>query len=105
MKSDECVDAEWDARIAMFERMSSPRALFVVLTDFISLQIFGASAWKSFVVCLALYVFIRLPLGRRVIESLTLIVFLSAAIYWLDVVPIEKWAHLGAARIDSLLSN
>jgi hypothetical protein len=39
MKSDACLGAEWDMRIAAFERMSSERALYVVSTDFISLQI------------------------------------------------------------------
>jgi hypothetical protein len=105
MKSNECTDAEWDARIAAFERMSSPRAVFVALTDFISLQILNASAWKSLLICFALYIFMRLPLGRRFIEGMTLVVFLAAAFYWLDIIPLRSWAHLGAAKIDLMLTN
>jgi hypothetical protein len=102
-------DEYLDHTLQMAKNAIEPRALLVSLVFLASLLMLDVAFGKAFCVSVGLYTILRLPIGRRYVERLAVVLFMVAAAYWIDIVPLKKWGHSVVAavdiRIDSLLET
>lgn len=98
-------DERLDEFIRVAEGAIGPRSVVIAAAYLASLTMLEVPIGKSALICAMVYLFLRLPLGRRHIDRFAFILFFAAAAYWMDVVPLKRWGHLTVQAIDLRISD
>lgn len=96
-------DAEWSAFVVRLQRLC--RGSLVVAVLFVGLQTAGAPFWKSIGVAALTLTLYQINVGARRMEQLCIFVFALLAVYWLDLVPLQRWATGAFSAIDRQLNQ
>ncbi len=84
-------------------RLFSLRALIVSLLYFLGCLMFDKGVWTSLLIMTSIYLIHVAAVGRRHIERFGLLFFGVAAAWWIDIVPIKKYAFIAEIKLDQFL--
>jgi hypothetical protein len=87
------------------ENLFDDRLLIVSGLYLLSFMEFDVSIVKSFGVAFAAYVMMVLPLGRRFLEHLCILLFVAAVLRWTDVAGINALAENARYSLISLAQH
>jgi hypothetical protein len=101
----EVLDGDADIDWLVLQLRKGARASIIGAMYFASCIIFGVPLWKACVVALAIICLQAMHLGARHVQQFGLLAFMIAGIYWVDIVPLQKWAHMAGAKIETILAG
>jgi hypothetical protein len=74
----------------------------VAAVYFVACMVFGVTIWKGLLTAV-LFILQSMALGTRRIAPAGLAFFMLAGVYPIEILPLQKWFHLAALKIDTVL--
>lgn len=69
----------------LWRRLFSPRAVTVSFLYLLSCVVLGVVLWKAVVIAAVMYANLILPLGRRAVETVGVLLVIFAMVKWADI--------------------
>jgi hypothetical protein len=79
-------------------------AAVIAALYFAGFMIFGVPQWKAWLACAALILMQMMSFGIGRIRRVGIAFILVAGIYWIEILPLQKWSQIAGAKIDEAIA-